>query len=74
MERLIVIGISVALTFYAAPIIFLMTASFIESPDMGLFGTFLILILGAAETILFFMACMKLGEKLIIKKDKTDLV
>ena len=71
MERLIVLGISVALTFYASPIIFMMTGSFIESARMGFFGTFLILILSAAEIVLFFMASMKLGEKLIVKNDKS---
>ena len=73
MERLIVICVSLFLTFYASPIIFFTIGISIEKlTDQGIFQVFLTLIPTVISIILFFMAVMKLGEKLIIKQDKKD--
>lgn len=70
MERLIVICVSLFLTFNAAPYLFIMTAFFIEELKMqGLFPSFLILATSGLEIILFFMAIVKIGDKIIIKKE-----
>lgn len=71
MEKIIIICVSLFITFNVSPILLIISAYFIESFKIGgIFDAISILIISVTSIILFFIAIMKLGEKIIIRNQK----